>query len=38
MNILALDDEKIALEGLVAAVRKVEPTAQVYSFQKPRMH
>lgn len=36
MNILALDDEEIALEGLVAAVRKVEPTAQIYSFNKPK--
>lgn len=36
MNILVLDDEKIALEGLVSATKKVKPTAQIYSFQKPR--
>lgn len=36
MNILALDDEEIALEGLVSAARKAEPTAQIYSFKKPK--
>lgn len=33
MKILALDDEKIALEDLVAAIRKAEPFADVYSFR-----
>ncbi len=35
MNILAVDDEKIALEGLESAIRKADPTAQIYSFRKP---
>ena len=29
MIILALDDEKIALEGLVKSIREAEPTAEV---------
>lgn len=36
MNILALDDEKIALEGLVSATKKAEPSAVIYSFCKPK--
>lgn len=36
MNILAIDDEEIALEGLVLAVKNVEPAATIYSFQKPK--
>lgn len=32
MNILAVDDEKIALEGLESAIRKADPAAQIYSF------
>ena len=36
MNILALDDEKLALEGLVSAANKAEPSATIYSFSKPR--
>ena len=36
MNILALDDEEIALEGLVSATRKAEPSAVIYSFRKPK--
>ena len=36
MNILALDDEQIALEGLVSAAKKAEPSATVYSFRKPK--
>lgn len=36
MNILALDDEEIALEGLVSAVKKAEPSAIIYSFRKPK--
>lgn len=35
MNILALDDEELALEGLVSAARKAEPSAAIYSFNKP---
>ena len=36
MNILTIDDEKIALEGLVRAVQNAEPSATVYSYQKPK--
>ncbi|MGN0480100.1 MAG: response regulator [Lachnospiraceae bacterium] len=36
MNILALDDEEIALEGLVLATQKVAPSAQIYSFRRPK--
>lgn len=35
MNVLALDDEEIALEGLVSATKKAEPSASIYSFRKP---
>ena len=34
MKILALDDEKIALEGLANAIREAEPSAEIYSFRK----
>ena len=34
MKILAIDDEKIALEGLVDAIRKAEPSAEIDSFRK----
>lgn len=34
MKILAIDDEKIALEGLVDAIGKAEPSAEIYSFRK----
>ena len=36
MNILALDDEEIALDGLVSAAQKAEPSAIIYSFHKPK--
>lgn len=36
MNILALDDEEIALEGLISAAKKAEPSAAIYSFRKPK--
>ena len=36
MNILALDDEETALEGLVSAIKKAEPSAVIYSFRKPK--
>lgn len=35
MNILAVDDEKLALEGLALSIQKAEPSATVYSFRKP---
>lgn len=35
MNILAVDDEKISLEGLVRSIEKAEPFAEIHSFQKP---
>lgn len=35
MKILAIDDEKIALEGLVDAIKKAEPSADIYSFKSP---
>lgn len=34
MKILAIDDEKIALEGLVCAIKEAEPSADIFSFQK----
>lgn len=35
MIILAVDDEKIALEGLVKSIREAEPEAEVVGFRKP---
>ncbi|MBO4389779.1 MAG: response regulator [Lachnospiraceae bacterium] len=35
MNIIALDDEKIALEALVSAIRKNLPEEEVNSFRRP---
>lgn len=35
MTILAIDDEKIALEGLEASIREAEPSAEIHSFRKP---
>lgn len=34
MKILAVDDEKIALEGLVDTIKEAEPSAEIYSFSK----
>lgn len=34
MKILAVDDEKIALEGLVSAIKEAEPSAEIFSFKK----
>lgn len=34
MKILAIDDEKIALEGLIDAISEAEPDAEVYGFRK----
>lgn len=36
MKILAVDDEELALEGLVSAAKKAEPSAVIYSFRKPK--
>lgn len=36
MKILAVDDEAIALEDLVEAIKEAEPSAQIHSFQKAR--
>lgn len=35
MKILAIDDEKLALEGLVDAIRKAEPSADISGFRRP---
>ena len=34
MKILAVDDEKIALEGLISAIREAEPSAEIWGFRK----
>lgn len=34
MVILAVDDEKIALEGLVHSIKEAEPNSEVYAFRK----
>ena len=33
MKIIALDDEKIALQGLILSIQKVAPDAKVYGFR-----
>jgi CheY-like chemotaxis protein len=35
MQIVAIDDEKIALEGILAQVKKILPKAQVNGFRNP---
>lgn len=35
MNILAVDDEKFALESLVDAIKKVQPEAEIHFFRRP---
>lgn len=35
MNIIAADDEKLVLDGMVEAIKKVAPSAQVYAFTDP---
>lgn len=35
MNIIAADDEKLVLEGMVEAIKKAEPSADVYAFTEP---
>ena len=37
MKIIAVDDEQIALEGLVRSIKKAAPDAQVEGFRKPRL-
>ena len=34
MRILAVDDEKIALEGLIRSIKEAEPASEVYGFRK----
>jgi two-component SAPR family response regulator len=36
MKIIALDDEKIALQGLISSIRKADPYAEIYGFRYPR--
>jgi two-component SAPR family response regulator len=36
MKIIAVDDEKIALQGLLASIQKATPNADVYGFRYPR--
>ena len=33
MQVLAIDDEKIALEGLTDLIKKALPDAEVYSYR-----
>ena len=33
MKIIAVDDEKIALQGLISSIQKAEPNARVYGFR-----
>lgn len=35
MRIVAVDDERIALNGLVSAIKKVAPDEELLSFQSP---
>ena len=35
MKILAVDDEKLALDGLVRAIRAAAPEAEVFGFRDP---
>ncbi len=35
MNIIAVDDEKLALEALVNTIKEAEPNAEIYSFRQP---
>ena len=37
MKIIAVDDEQIALDGLVKSIKKAAPNAQVLGFRKPRL-
>ena len=33
MKIVAVDDEKIALQGLISSIQKAAPDAEVYGFR-----
>ena len=33
MKIIAVDDEKIALQGLLASIQKAAPDAEIYGFR-----
>ena len=33
MKIIAIDDEKIALQGLLASIKKAAPDAETYGFR-----
>lgn len=35
MDIIAVDDEKLALDALVDAVSKAVPNARIHGFRKP---
>lgn len=35
MKIIALDDEKLALERLASTIKKAEPNAEILAFQSP---
>lgn len=35
MNIIAVDDEELALEGLLDAIRQAAPEAEVHGFSYP---
>lgn len=35
MNIIAADDEELALEDLIVCIKEVEPSANIYGFKKP---
>lgn len=36
MNVIAVDDERLALDTLVDSVEKALPEANVYGFSKPK--
>ena len=36
MKIIAVDDEKIALQGLISSIKKAAPNAEIYGFRYPR--
>lgn len=35
MNIIAVDDEQLALENLVDCIKEAEPGANIYAFKSP---
>ncbi len=36
MKILAVDDEKLALDSMADAIREASPEAELFTFQKPK--